>query len=250
MEPTRPGSGALVQSVSRMDRTSLINGLGNNLLRAWKRCRDANFIGFDKYEKHGAYHWRQVLANGDYQAKLRCLETLVRLGDVCLDLGCGDGAYLYRLSRRCKVVIGIDADYDAIRLARQKLAEHGAANCRCFQLPLSKVNPVSVRRARKFDVVYSMDVLEHLPDPDELLRVSVRMAKPDGTIVIGTPLFLGHDLVSTYHVKEYTFAEVHELLDRYVVLKEEHAIPQKRLDGKVYEQGFYIGIGTPRQRAG
>ncbi len=211
---------------------------------AGQQVSDPNFIGFDKYRDHGAYHWRELEKNQEYRAKIQLLEGLVKDGDACLDLGCGDGAYVYSLSKRGAEVVGVDADVHAARLAGEQLARAGATNARCLHLALSQVDGASVGR-ESFDLVYSMDVIEHLPEPTELLDVACRMVAPGGTIAIGTPLYLGDHLVSEYHVKEYTRDEFEALVGSRLRLDRVEILRDRRLDGKMYEESFIVGIGRP-----
>jgi 2-polyprenyl-3-methyl-5-hydroxy-6-metoxy-1,4-benzoquinol methylase len=217
-----------------------------SLVRILKQSRDDNFIGFDKYRMWGGYHWDAMNKSADYMERISALESFIRPEHSCLDLGCGDGAYMHKLSKLCSRIIGVDADFDAVRIATQKLAEHNGDKCSCFQLPLSKVNLRALKVRTKFDVVYSMDVLEHLPDPNELPEVAARMVKPGGLVAIGTPLFTAPELVSKYHVKEFTLEEIREFLSKHLVIKHELRPALLRGDGKTYPQGYYIGIGTPR----
>lgn len=208
---------------------------------------DPNVVGFDKYRNHGAYHWRELRNNPEYRAKIELLEELVDPSDTCLDLGCGDGAYVYALSKRCQEVVGIDADAAAARLATSQLRKAKATNARCIQLPLSQVEDQLGDEA-PFDIVYSMDVIEHLPQPRELLEVACRMAGPSGAIVIGTPLFLGDHLVSEYHVKEYTREEYVDLVGDHIELDRIVTLRDRRLDGEMYDESFIVGVGRPRLR--
>ena len=205
---------------------------------------DPNFIGFDKYRDHGAYHWKELQKNQEYRAKIELLQGLVKSTDACLDLGCGDGAYVYSLSKHCAEVVGVDADGHAAKLANDQLAKAKVTNARCLQLPLSRVDAGSVGRG-DFDLVYSMDVIEHLPEPVELLDVACRMVGPEGTIAIGTPLYLGDHLVSEYHVKEYTRQEFEELVGSRIRLDRIEILRDRRLDGKMYDESFIVGVGRP-----
>lgn len=211
---------------------------------AGPQVSDPNFIGFDKYRDHGAYHWRELEKNQEYRAKIELLESLVEESDACLDLGCGDGAYVYSLSRRCAEVVGVDADVHAARLASDQLAKAKVTNARCLHLALSQVDGASVGRA-SFDLVYSMDVVEHLPEPTELLDVACRMVAPGGIVAIGTPLYLGDHLVSEYHVKEYTREEFEALVGSRMRLDRVEILRDRRLDGQMYEESFIVGIGRP-----
>lgn len=222
-----------------------IKSIVNHGLRHFHRTKDKNFIGFDKYQKHGAYHWKELTHNETYRRKLEAVADFVHDEYICLDIGCGDGAYVYGLSNKCKKIIGIDADYDAIRLADAKMKEKGAANCRCMQIPISKVTLQNLNADSQFDLVYSMDVIEHLPDPCELLQVAVNVVKPHGLVLIGTPIFLSPELVSPYHVKEFTVQEMRDMLSCYFSIQQEIVLPMLRTDGKIYDEGFYISVGTP-----
>lgn len=222
-----------------------IKSIVNYGLRHIHRTKDKNFIGFDKYQKHGAYHWKELTQNETYRGKLDAVAHFVRDEYSCLDIGCGDGAYVYGLSSKCKKIIGIDADYDAIRLAESKINEKGVTNCRCVQMPISKITLKNLNTDIHFDLVYSMDVIEHLPDPCELLQIAASIVKPHGLVLIGTPIFLSAELVSPYHVKEFTVQEMRDMFACYFCIKQEIVLPMSRTDGRTYDEGFYIAVGTP-----
>lgn len=200
-------------------------------------------MGFDKYKSKGAYHWDEILVNPYYRDKVEIISRYISgsMGRV-MDLGCGDGAYMYYLSKSCKEIYGIDADYDAIRLARTKFQDRYAENCFCYQAPFSKIPTQEVGGDQSFDLIYSMDVIEHLPQPKELLDVSKKFLKKGGTLIIGTPLFVSKELISPYHVTEYSKPEIRSILKDRCNLLNEHIVPMERKDGKVYEEGFYIGV--------
>lgn len=216
------------------------------LLRHLKQTRDPNFIGFDKYAKHGAYHWRELDHNGDYRGKAEFIRGYVQPESTVLDLGCGDGAYLYQLSAAAAHLVGIDADFSAVRLARKHLRKQAVKNVDVYQLPLSSVAIETLNMPRGFDVVYSMDVIEHLPQPAELLEAASRTMKDGGVAVIGTPLFIRRDLVSPYHVKEFTREEISGLISSQLAVDSEHIFSGRRSDGKTYEQAFYIAVAGKR----
>jgi len=94
-----------------------------------------------------------------------------------------------------------------------------------------------------------MDVLEHLPDPSELPRVASQLVASTGIIIIGTPLFIRPDLVSQYHVKEYSESELREILSPYLEIREEKITPLRRLDGEMHDRGFYIAVCSPKAGA-
>jgi methionine biosynthesis protein MetW len=76
-----------------------------------------------------------------------------------LDIGCGSGDFLLALQTRKNVsVIGVDVSEQAVALARQKGLDARVLNvARPFELP------------EKIDFVILFEVIEHLPDPEQLL---------------------------------------------------------------------------------
>jgi len=215
-------------------------GILDRLRRASRQTTDKNFVGFDKYRLHGAYHWDSLGTEGSYREKIDLLIGMVGPDFRCLDLGCGDGAYVFELSQHCTEVVGVDADYDAIRCASQALDAAGASNVTCLQMPLSGVPTADLG---SFDLVYSMDVLEHLPRPEELFEVALTRLHPGGRLVIGTPLYITDDLISDYHVTEYTAEQLREMFAKHLPLAEERILSGTRAGTEVYEEEFWIGVG-------
>jgi SAM-dependent methyltransferase len=90
-----------------------------------------------------------------------------------------------------------------------------------------------------FDAVIVVDVLEHVPDPDHVVREIVRVLKPNGRFVGFVPIegeprsvysfyrkLLGDDLYvrTKHHVNAFTYADVARLLDsRFQIVDMSHA---------------------------
>jgi 2-polyprenyl-3-methyl-5-hydroxy-6-metoxy-1,4-benzoquinol methylase len=216
------------------------------IIRKIKQTNDNNFIGFDKYAKKGAFHWEELANSEYYQAKVEIVSSYLSREHSCLDIGCGDGAYAAFLANKCKYVLAVDADYEAIRLAKSKASQEQTRNCEFIQAPISKINTKTLGIQEKFDLIYSMDVIEHLPQPEELLQAAINIVKPTGLILIGTPLFITPELVSRYHVKEFTTEEIRDLVSSYLSIQKEILLPIPRKDGKVHDNNFYISVGTPK----
>ena len=237
-------------SMSRLRAVSQrLRGLARwhrRLMAVIANSRDDNFVGFDKYALHGSYHWRELDTNDAYRRKIETIIPLLTPTARCLDLGCGDGAYLSAVAESCREVVGIDADFHAIRLAKRELRRRRIDNVQCLQLTLSQVPKDGRLRQAPFDVVYSMDVIEHLPVPEELLDVACEVVSPNGWVAVGTPLFVSAELVSAYHVREFTKPEISTLLSTRLQLEKQLILPMTRGDGKKYEEGFYVGIGKPK----
>ncbi len=230
----------------KMTMLNIIQPKINKIIRKLKQTKDQNFIGFDKYAKKGAYHWEELANDEYYRSKVEVVSSYLSGEDNCLDIGCGDGAYAAFLADKCRYIVGVDADYEAIRLAKSKAAQAKTTNCEFMQAPISKINAKTLGVTEKFDLVYSMDVIEHLPQPEELLQAAVNIVKPNGLVLTGTPLFISPELVSKYHVKEFTIEEIRDLVSFYLSVQQEILLPIPRKDGKVHEDNFYILVGIPK----
>jgi len=210
------------------------------------RVDDPNFIGFDKYRRDGAYHWVELVESDDYRGKIEVVGRYATETDRCLDIGCGDGAYAYALSQQVAAVVGIDADYDAVKLANRELRRREVANVTCHQFVIADLTLEAVGATTPFDLVYSMDVIEHLPRPEQLLERAVSVVAPGGYVVIGTPLYLGEALLSPYHVREFQRDELLEIVEPWLEITDVHILPMRRLDDVVHDDGFVVAVGRAR----
>ena len=90
-----------------------------------------------------------------------------------LEIGCGAGEFLQKISFGVEYSLGIDINESALELARQKGLEV------CTQ---------SVHDLEKsFDMIVLFEVLEHLESPGEILRAIERKLNPGGVLVIAVP---------------------------------------------------------------
>jgi SAM-dependent methyltransferase len=101
-------------------------------------------------------------------------------GKLVLDAGCGMGRHTYFAARYgAREVVGMDLS-SAVDSAFRTLA--GIPNAHVVQgdiyRPPFKLGP----RGGDFDFVYSIGVLDHLPDPRAGFESLLRFLKPDGTI--------------------------------------------------------------------
>lgn len=95
-----------------------------------------------------------------------------------LDIGCGDGFHLDLLREYGEegwTLEGVDIDERAVEAARARGLEvhHGDLS----ELDIEE---------RAFDVVYTLQTIEHVARPDELLRDINRLLKPGGRLVVVT----------------------------------------------------------------
>ena len=95
-----------------------------------------------------------------------------------LDVGCSSGYLARPLVENGCTVIGIDQDEQAAEAAREVCEEVLVGDVETLELPFPRGS---------FDVVLCGDLIEHLRDPEALLRRMRPLLKPDGLLVLTTP---------------------------------------------------------------
>lgn len=108
----------------------------------------------------------------------RHFDGLLRLGDVVLDVGCGDArAYQLRMLQTVGALYGIDVSAEAVA----KASARGVwAQVHDLSQPLPYPDGM-------FDRVVCFEVLEHLFDPKFAVQEMARVLKPGGLLLVSVP---------------------------------------------------------------
>jgi SAM-dependent methyltransferase len=103
-----------------------------------------------------------------------------------LDVGAGDGTFIAHAASHGWQCIGVDpaAHLDPT------LTAGGAANFKLIQGSLDTLNA-----SQRFDAVTMWDVIEHLDEPESLIRTASRFLKDDGVFVVETGNFESADRI-------------------------------------------------------
>lgn len=101
-------------------------------------------------------------------------------GGTVLELGAGNGAFARKLASMGYNVTAIEPSDDGFAQANKVTSEV------CF-VQASIYDNLSQTLNRKFDVLVSTEVIEHLTMPKELFAQASRLLKPGGTLIISTP---------------------------------------------------------------
>jgi len=97
------------------------------------------------------------------------------------DIGCGGGLIAEPMARLGFAVTAIDADTDAIAVAR----EHAATGGLDIDYRGDAAESL-VADERQFDVVLALEIVEHVADPDALLTACSALIKPGGAFIGAT----------------------------------------------------------------
>ncbi len=118
---------------------------------------------------------------GSYNPPLGLLRMLERLPHSVriLELGCGGGSLLRDLAARgYRELVGLDLARTALREARARETPAWLLAAEAERLPF---------QARSFDVVLSVDLIEHVEDLDSHLAEVARVLRPGGWYLLKTP---------------------------------------------------------------
>jgi 2-polyprenyl-3-methyl-5-hydroxy-6-metoxy-1,4-benzoquinol methylase len=102
-------------------------------------------------------------------------------GSRVLDVGCGNGSLAREFSQQGYLVTGVDLSRGGIELARRSLPEGR------FEVLGADKGLLANLGERPFDMVYSVEVIEHLYDPMSFLEGCLLALRPGGLFLCSTP---------------------------------------------------------------
>lgn len=127
--------------------------------------------------------WRSDLK---WNRVVRALRSLK--GKTILDLGCGNGYYLWRmLGAEARLAVGVDSSW--LHASQFQVFQKYISTSACAVLPLG-IDDLPENSAA-FDIVFSMGVLYHRRDPVQHLKQIFNWLRPGGEVVLETLVIQG-----------------------------------------------------------
>ena len=120
-------------------------------------------------------------ARMEYFAAAFAARGLDPAGKVIVDVGCGGGLVAEEIARLGATVIGVDPSAPSIATARAHAARMGLAID--YRVGSGERLPAGDACA---DVVYCLDVLEHVAEPGAVIGETARVLKPGGLYIFDT----------------------------------------------------------------
>ncbi len=103
-------------------------------------------------------------------------------GKSVLDVGCGGGILSEAMTRRGAEVTGIDMGATPLKVARL----HGLESEVSVTYRQMTVEELAEECPGSFDVVTCLEMLEHVPDPESIVKACAKLVKPGGQVFFST----------------------------------------------------------------
>jgi len=146
------------------------------------------------------YYESSSLKQHSESQKLKSKIKLKRIGrlidfknkDIVLDVGCSSGYFLKLIKENINEGVGIDISSSIIKENKKKLLNN---------LSFELFDGINLNFQKKFDKILLLDVLEHVFNPDELLKSIKGALKDDGMFILQVPFtgWLSESFTKIYH---------------------------------------------------
>lgn len=103
-------------------------------------------------------------------------------GSEALDIGCGGGILTESMASAGATVSGIDMADGPLSVARLHQLESGAE----VDYHKTTAEEMAATNAGRYDVVTCLEMLEHVPDPSQVIRSCAELVKPGGHVFFST----------------------------------------------------------------
>jgi len=167
-----------------------------------------------EFDKQWASYWLEVqqvgpLTNTRYRLLLAELPRGLPAAPRILDVGCGPGIFLHRLSIRYPDAVLQGVEYSATAME----AASPAVRPRIVHGDILDV--AGELGCEQFDLIVCSEVLEHVPDPMAVLRALANLAAPGAILLLSVPAGMRHwssQDDAAGHLRRFELAEFRAML--------------------------------------
>ena len=147
-------------------------------------------IDIDEVKKFSSRALQWWDAEGEFRTlhdinpvRLSYIENVISIKDKkVLDIGCGGGLLSEAMASQGATVTGIDASTSNILIA----SEHARNNNIKVDYDSCTAEEFSSNHVDEYDLITCMELLEHVPEPESIIKACSRMIKPGGHVILST----------------------------------------------------------------
>lgn len=139
--------------------------------------------------------------------------------DIVLDIGCGEGLQTLIIGKKCKKIYGIDISETKIIKAKIRSEfVRKKVNCEFLNLELKNAQ----FKNEFFDNIFSICVIEHIPNYIDIFRESFRILKKGGQFIFSVDSFRNfeNNLLLKYHKKKFGVCKYFNEIELRNILKQ------------------------------
>jgi SAM-dependent methyltransferase len=146
-------------------------------------------------------------------ARYKFVARMVKKTDSVLEVGCGSGMGAIFVGQHCAHVTGIEVKSTEVEEARSVNQRNN--------VDFQRMDLFDLDDSLHYDVVVSLDVIEHMPvaEGEKFVGAMAQHVDPAGMIIIGTPSVYSYEYQSPQskasHIKCYDRQELVDLVDRH-----------------------------------
>ncbi|MFT4517955.1 MAG: 2-polyprenyl-6-hydroxyphenyl methylase/3-demethylubiquinone-9 3-methyltransferase [Halioglobus sp.] len=131
-------------------------------------------------------------------------------GKKLVDVGCGGGILAEAMAQRGATVTGIDMGEAPLSVAKLHLLESGVE----VDYRQSTAEQLAQQEGESYDIVCCLEMLEHVPEPSEVIAACAQLVKPGGALYFSTinrnPKAFVFAIVGAEHILQLLPAGTHE----------------------------------------
>jgi ubiquinone/menaquinone biosynthesis C-methylase UbiE len=132
------------------------------------RTENDNFIYGNYYDKYGSKNPAARILTDNFIKNIKSILKPLDYSNM-LDIGCGEGYITSEMaSLKKSSVMGIDLGDEPLKKARSRYGDIEFVKCSAYELPFEDSN---------FDLVTTIEILEHLDNPEKALEEIKRVSK-------------------------------------------------------------------------
>ena len=155
----------------------------------------------------------------------KCIQLAENHDGRWLDVACGSGYGTELISQVADYVLGVDIDSKTICYARK---HHGSkSNIEFANKDIMCLSELEEGKG-KYDIVISVETIEHIPDAKPFLKKVSQLLTSNGTFVVTTPesqVGGGKNPHNKFHCNEYTYLQFSNILKS--IFNEVHITTEK-----------------------